>query len=155
MKHKQILLAEDNEDDVKLTLRAFKKCQIHNIIVVQNGVEALDYLLGRGSYQNPTPPLPHMVLLDLNLPKLNGLEVLKTLRSCKRTCLLPVIILTSSREEKDILQSYQLGANSYIRKPVDFSKFKEVVQQLGHYWLVLNELPNPNPKENHGFPAKS
>ncbi|MBP2662701.1 MAG: response regulator receiver protein [Firmicutes bacterium] len=139
MSGKIILLVEDNPDDEALTLRALKKNNILNqVVIAHDGVEAVNYLLGPDSANNP---VPQIILLDLKLPKMNGLEVLKCLRSDERTKLLPVIILTSSREEQDLLNSYDLGANSYIRKPVDFNQFIAAVQQLGLYWLVLNEIP--------------
>jgi CheY-like chemotaxis protein len=133
-----ILLVEDNPDHVALTVRALKKNNIANdVVVASDGAEALDMLTGRKGQGT----LPSVVLLDLKLPKVDGLEVLRTLRSDERTRLLPVVILTSSDEERDVLQSYQLGANSYIRKPVDFTQFLEATKQLGLYWLVLNEPP--------------
>jgi two-component system, response regulator len=139
MRGKIILLVEDNPDDEALTLRALKKNNILNqVVIAHDGVEAVNYLLGPDSANNP---VPQIILLDLKLPKMNGLEVLKCLRSDERTKLLPVIILTSSREEQDLINSYDLGANSYIRKPVDFNQFIAAVQQLGLYWLVLNEIP--------------
>ena len=135
MKDKIILLIEDNPDDVELTLRAFKKNKILNEVVVKNdGVEALAYLA-------QAVTLPTVILLDLNLPKLSGVEVLQQIRADERLKLLPVVILTSSKEEQDIIKSYGNGANSFIRKPVDFEQFTEVVQQLGMYWLLLNEPP--------------
>jgi two-component system, response regulator len=139
-----ILLVEDNPDDEELTLRALTKSNIVNPVhVVRDGVEALDYLFARGSYATrDTRSLPQIMLLDLKLPKMDGLEVLKAVRSDPRTRRLPVVVLTSSREEQDIATSYDLGANSYVRKPVDFTQFVEAVRQLGLYWLVLNE-PNP------------
>ena len=143
MKGKIILLVEDSPDDVLLTLRALKKNNILNeVVVVSDGVEALDYLFGAGAYADrDTKILPQLVLLDLKLPKIEGLEVLRRLRDDVRTKLLPVVVLTSSDEELDIVASYKLGANSYIRKPVDFRQFTEAVQQLGLYWLVLNQGP--------------
>ena len=143
MADKIILLVEDNPDDEKLTLRALHKNNISNeVVVAHDGVEALEYLLGSGSQAgNNSNPLPQVVLLDLNLPKLNGLEVLRRLRAEERTRLLPVVILTSSNEEQDRISGYALGANSYVRKPVDFSQFMEAARQLGLYWLVLNEAP--------------
>lgn len=141
MENKIILLVEDDPDDEALTLRALKKNRILNEVkVARDGVEALDYLLGRGDYAGrSTRSLPQVVLLDLRLPKLDGLEVLRQLRADNRTCLLPIVVLTSSDEERDIVESYRLGANSYVRKPVDFAQFSEAVRQLGLYWLVLNE----------------
>jgi two-component system response regulator len=138
-----ILLVEDNPDDVDLTLRAFQKNNIANeVIVARDGVEALDYLFARGSHANRDPARsPSVVLLDLKLPRLDGLEVLGQIRADGRTKLLPVVILTSSKEEQDLIKGYALGANSYIRKPVDFAQFMEAVRQLGLYWLVLNEGP--------------
>jgi two-component system, response regulator len=141
-----ILLVEDNADDETLTLRALKKNNIKNdIVVARDGVEALDYLFGTGAHQGrDLSVMPHVILLDLKLPKIDGLEVLRRVRSEPRTKLLPVVILTSSNEEQDRIRGYGLGANSYIRKPVDFSQFIEAVRQLGLYWLVLNE-PAPIP----------
>ncbi len=138
-----ILLVEDNADDEALTLRAFKKSNLRNeVIVARDGVEALDYLFGTGEYEGrDTNVMPHLVLLDLKLPKIDGLEVLQRLRADPRTQLLPVVILTSSREQEDMIKGYSLGANSYVRKPVDFSQFMDAIQQLGLYWLVLNERP--------------
>lgn len=138
-----ILLVEDNPDDEVLTLRALGKNNITNeVIVARDGVEALDFFFGSG--KNPgsdETPLPQVVLLDLKLPKVDGLEVLRRLRADPRTRLLPIVILTSSNEEKDLIEGYGLGANSYIRKPVDFERFVEAVRQLGLYWLLLNESP--------------
>ena len=138
-----ILLVEDNADDEALTLRALKKNNIANeVVVVRDGAEALDYLFATGAHVGrDTSDGPQVILLDLKLPKVDGLEVLRRLRSDHRTKLLPVVILTSSREEQDIINGYSLGANSYIRKPVDFEKFVEAVRQLGLYWLLLNEPP--------------
>ena len=138
-----ILLVEDNADDEVLTLRALKKNNIGNeVAVARDGVEALDYLFGTGAYEGrDLTSMPNLILLDLKLPKLDGLEVLKRLRADERTRLLPVVILTSSKEEQDRIAGYGLGANSYVRKPVDFNQFIEAVRQLGLYWLVLNEPP--------------
>ena len=138
-----ILLVEDNPDDEALTLRALKKNNIVNqVVVARDGAEALDYLFGTGKYSGREPnQLPQVILLDLKLPKVDGLEVLRQLRADKRTKLLPVVILTSSNEEQDRFRGYDLGANSYVRKPVDFSQFIDAVRQLGLYWLVLNERP--------------
>jgi two-component system response regulator len=143
MSDKIILLVEDNADDEKLTLRALKKNNIGNeVVVTRDGMEALDYLLGTGVYEGKKlNGLPQVVLLDLKLPKLDGLEVLRHLRANERTKLLPVVILTSSNEEQDRIAGYALGANSYVRKPVDFNQFMEAARQLGLYWLVLNEAP--------------
>lgn len=135
---RHILLVEDNPDDVDLTLMAFGKSNIYNEVrVARDGEEALQMLLGREGEE--PPKMPAVVLLDLNMPKVNGLEVLREIRNTERTRRLPVVILTSSSEEKDIVRGYDLGANSYIRKPVDFGKFVDAVKQLGLYWLVLNE----------------
>lgn len=142
MEKKAILLVEDNPDDVELVMRAFKKHNIKNGEVARDGAEALDILFGTGEYADrKSRHLPTIVLLDLNLPKIDGLEVLKRLRSDERTKLLPVVIFTSSKEERDLVESYTLGANSYIRKPVDFVQFADAVRQLGAYWLLLNEQP--------------
>ena len=140
---KVILLVEDNQDDEELALLAFKKGQVANrIVVARDGVEAIEYLMGSGRYADvPDHVLPQMVLLDLKLPKVDGLEVLRRIRSEPRTRRIPVIILTSSREEEDLIRSYDLGANSYVRKPVDFQQFVEAVRQLQLYWLVINEPP--------------
>lgn len=145
MKEKIILLVEDNPDDEILTLRALKKNNIMNeVIVVRNGVEALDYLFCRGNYEGRSlEKQPELILLDLKLPQIDGLEVLREIRKNNKTRFLPVVVLTSSKEEKDIIESYRLGVNSYIQKPVDFKQFIEAVKQLGLYWLVLNiSLPD-------------
>ena len=143
--HKKIiLLVEDNPDDEMLTLRAMRKNNIANeIVVARDGAEALDYIFGIGKYadRNPTEK-PQVILLDLNLPKIGGLEVLRKIRENPRSAFLPVVILTSSKEERDLVESYRFGANSYIRKPVDFTQFSEAIRQLGLYWLVLNEVPD-------------
>jgi len=143
MTDKMILLVEDNRDDEVLTLRALRKNRITNeVVVVRDGAEALEYLFGTGRYQGrDTTVMPDLVLLDLKLPKIDGLEVLRRLRASEGTRALPVVILTSSAEEQDVLKSYGLGANSYIRKPVDFDEFTEAARQLGVYWLVLNQGP--------------
>ncbi|ODS30483.1 MAG: response regulator receiver protein [Candidatus Scalindua rubra] len=140
---KIILLVEDNPDDVELTLRALKTNNIRNeVVVVNDGAEALDYVFGTGAYAGrDTSIMPVVILLDLKLPKVDGLEVLKRLRSDERTKLIPVVVLTTSDEEKDMVESYKNGANSYIRKPVDFASFREAVQQLKVYWILLNEPP--------------
>ena len=143
MSDKTILLVEDNPDDVTLTLRALKKNNLLNeVVVARDGVEALDFLFSEGSYAGRSPEhLPELILLDLKLPKVDGLEVLKRIRASQLTKLLPVVILTSSNEQSDIISGYELGVNSYIRKPVDFEQFIEAVRQLGLYWLVLNQTP--------------
>jgi CheY-like chemotaxis protein len=138
---KIILLVEDNPDDIELTRRALKKNNIMNeVVVARDGVEALDYLFATGPHEGRDEnSKPQVILLDLNMPRLNGLEVLQRIRSDERTKLLPVVVLTTSNEERDRVESMKLGANSYVRKPVDFIQFAEAVQQLGLYWLVLNE----------------
>lgn len=143
MTEKIILLVEDNPDDEELALLAFEKSNVANdVVIARDGSEALDYLFGNGAYAGrDVGMLPQVVLLDLKLPKISGLEVLQKIRSDSRTRRLPVVILTSSREEQDLIESYDLGANSYIRKPVDFSQFLHAVKQLQLYWLVLNEPP--------------
>jgi two-component system, response regulator len=148
MMRRIILLVEDNTDDEALTLRAFKKANIANdVVVVRDGQEALDYLFAAGQYAGrDVTDLPAVILLDLKLPKIDGLEVLRRLRRDERTKLAPVVILTSSREERDVISGYSLGANSYIRKPVDFEQFIDAVRQLGLYWLLLNE---PVPHKGH------
>ena len=140
---KVILLVEDNPDDEVLTRRALKKNNIGNeVVVARDGAEALDYLFGTGTYEGrDLRVMPQVVLLDLKLPRVDGLEVLRRIRADERTRLLPVVILTSSREQRDLVEGYGCGANSYIRKPVDFAQFVEAVRQLGLYWLVLNETP--------------
>ena len=141
MRTSTILLVEDNPDDEMLALRAFKKNNITNeIVVARDGVEALDYLFGRNTHEGrDLHPQPSLILLDLKLPKLDGLEVLKSLRANEHTKLIPVVVMTTSKEEDDLVRSYTLGANSYIRKPVDFNQFIDAVRQVGLYWLVLNE----------------
>ena len=145
METKLILLVEDNADDELLLLRALKKNHIHNrVVVARDGVEALDYLFSTGAYAGRDPePLPQLVLLDLKLPKVNGHEVLKRMRADPRTKYIPVVVLTSSIEEQDILSSYDLGANGFVQKPVDFNEFVEVAQQLGVYWLGINRSVYP------------
>ena len=137
----EILLVEDNPDDVELTLRAFRKSNVANeVIVARDGVEALEYLFATGQYAGRDPDaLPQVVLLDLNLPRVDGLQVLQRVRAHPKTKLLPVVILTSSTEERDLVSGYSLGANSYVRKPVDFEQFADSVKQLGLYWLLLNQ----------------
>jgi two-component system response regulator len=143
MRDAAILLVEDNDDDVALTIRAFKKNNIRNTVVVaRDGVEALDYLFATGAHSGrDRNDLPQVVLLDLKLPKLEGLEVLRRSRAEERTKTLPIVVLTSSKEEQDLIASYRLGCNSYVRKPVDFDEFVEAARQLGLYWLLLNEAP--------------
>lgn len=144
MHQKIILLVEDNPDDEVLTLRALRKNNIMNeVIVARDGQQALDYFFGEGASARLAPTV---VLLDLKLPKIDGLEVLRRIRADQRTCAQPIVILTSSKEEQDIISGYRLGANSYIRKPVDFNQFIEAIRQLGLYWLVLNE-PAPFQRE--------
>ena len=147
MNERTILLVEDNADDVKLTLRAFKHNKISNeIIVAGDGAEALDYMFGTGRFAGrDVIHLPAVVFLDLKLPKMDGLEVLRRIRADARTTIQPVVVLTSSKEEEDRIRAYKLGANSYVRKPVDFDQFIEAARQLGLYWLVLNEPP-PEPR---------
>ena len=143
MDNKSILLVEDNPDDEALTLRALKKNNIRNeVVVARDGAEALDYLFGTGHFVGrDMSVMPTVTLLDIKLPKIDGLAVLRRMRADERTKLLPVVILTSSKEEQDLIDGYKLGANSYIRKPVDFNQFTEAVRELGLYWLVLNETP--------------
>ena len=141
--NKVILLVEDNPDDEALTLRAFKRSHVMNpIAVARDGIEALDFLFARGAHSDRVgAPLPTLIILDLKLPKLDGLGVLKALRADARTQLIPVVILTSSKEEQDLISGYSLGANSYVRKPVDFTEFLEAVKILGIYWLMMNQAP--------------
>ena len=135
-----ILLVEDNPDDVDLTMRALRRSHLMNeVVVMKNGADALEFLFQEGRYARRDPEPPQLVLLDINLPKVSGLEVLKRMREREATRLLPVVMLTTSNEERDVLQSYRSGANSYVRKPVSFADFTEAVAQLGLYWLVLNE----------------
>lgn len=143
LEEKIILLVEDNADDEELTIRTLQKNHLKNkIVVVRDGVEALDYLFGTGEYKDRDLSVsPVLIMLDIKLPKLNGLEVLKKIKSDSRTKFIPVVILTSSDEEKDLVDSYQLGANSYVRKPVDFAEFQNSVRQLALYWVLLNESP--------------
>jgi len=143
VKGKTILLVEDNPDDEALTVRALKKNNIMNeVVVARDGAEALDYLFCQGAWANrEATDSPAVILLDLKLPKVDGLEVLKRLRAHDATRLYPVVILTSSKEERDLIEGYRLGANSYIRKPVDFAQFTDAIGHLGLYWLVLNEIP--------------
>jgi two-component system response regulator len=145
MNNKVILLVEDNPRDEALTLRALRKSNIGNeIIVARDGVEALDYLFGTGtSAGRDTSEMPQLILLDLKLPKVDGLQVLRKLREDERTKRLPVVIFTSSNEEEDLINSYNLGANSYVRKPVEFEQFLDATRQLGLYWLVLNQTAPP------------
>ena len=141
----QILLVEDNADDVELTLRAFRKSDLVNTVTVaRDGVEALDYLLATGSHADRAGnQLPDLVLLDIKLPRVDGLQVLERLRANPRTKLLPIVVLTSSIEPKDLLTCYRLGANSYVRKPIDFQQFSKALHQIGSYWLQTNQAPPP------------
>jgi CheY-like chemotaxis protein len=142
MNNKVILLVDDNPDDVKLTIRALRKGNVLNdVVVAQDGVEALDYLFCRGKFAGRDGKLPQVVLLDLKMPRVDGLEVLQAMRGNERTRLLPVVVLTTSSEDRDKVESYRLGANSFVRKPVDFSQFVVAARQLGLYWLVVNEAP--------------
>ena len=143
MNKSTILLVEDNPDDEIFTLRALKKNNIGNeVVVVRDGVEALDFLFCKGAYVDRDPrDLPQLVLLDIKLPKVDGLEVLRRIRADERTRLLPVVILSSSKEQQDLIEGYKGGANSYVRKPVEFTQFAEAIRELGLYWLVLNETP--------------
>jgi CheY-like chemotaxis protein len=139
---RRILLAEDDPNDVELTLSALAQHRLLNeIVVVRDGAEALDYLYARGAYQHRQPGLPSFVLLDLKMPKVDGLEVLRVIKSDAALRAVPVVVLTSSREERDLVKSYQLGVNAYVVKPVDFSAFVEAVRALGGFWAALNELP--------------
>jgi two-component system response regulator len=151
MNNKVILLAEDNPDDEALTLRALKKNNITNeVVVAHDGAEALDFIFGANQHAGrDVREWPSMVLLDLKLPKVNGLEVLKKIRGDARTHGIPVVILTSSKEEQDVAESYGLGVNSYVRKPVDFTQFLDAVKQIGLYWLLLNEPPIPCQRATH------
>lgn len=151
MKDRVILMVEDTRDDADLALLALKKNNIPNdVVLAQDGAEALDYLFGRGAHAGrDSHDTPQVILLDLNLPKVSGLEVLRRIRADERTKFTPVVVLTSSKEEQDLVSSYAHGANSYIRKPVDFVQFSEVIRQLGLYWLLLNELP-PRITPNEG-----
>lgn len=143
MNEKSILLVEDNPDDEALAMRALRKNNILNeVVVARDGAEALDYLFGTGTYAGRDMGImPSVILLDLKLPKIDGLEVLRRLRADERTKLIPIVILTSSREDEDMIKGYKYGANSYIRKPVNFAEFVEAVGKLGVYWLLLNEVP--------------
>lgn len=138
-----ILLVEDNQDDVDLTLRALTRQAITNpVVVVRDGAQAMDFLLGRGEYQGrDTKELPVLVLLDINLPRLSGIEVLRQIRQNQTTKMVPVVMLTTSKQDQDVVESYTSGANSYVQKPIDFAEFSEAVRQLGNYWLTVNETP--------------
>jgi CheY-like chemotaxis protein len=138
----EILLVEDNSTDAELAIRALRKKNLaNNLVWVKDGVEALDFIFCKGQYENRVNSTPKLILLDLKLPKIDGIEVLRTLKSDARTKTVPVVVLTSSHEERDIVESYQLGVNSYIVKPVDFDKFLEMVSQVGLYWSVVNKVP--------------
>jgi CheY-like chemotaxis protein len=145
MNEVEILYVEDDAADVELTMIALQQSAIANTIhIARDGVEALDYLFCRGPHANRDFLVPRLVLLDLKLPKISGLEVLRAIRSDERTQLIPVVILTSSREQRDLVDSYKLGVNSYIQKPVDFEQFNQTIKQLGMYWVVVNQVPAPN-----------
>ena len=148
MENKTILLVEDNPDDEALILHSLERNNFMNrVVVVHDGAEALDYLFGAGLYAERNVSItPQVILLDLKLPKIDGLEVLYRVRTDERTALLPVVVLTSSDEERDIVESYKRGANSYVRKPIDFSQFSETIRQLGVYWLILNQAPTHKQK---------
>lgn len=138
----RILLVEDNPDDVELTVHALKRNNIVNPIeILRDGQEALDYLFYKGKYSSASHPLPNLILLDLKLPKVDGIEILERIKNDRKLKLLPVVVLTSSKEENDVIKSYDLGVNSYIRKPVDFDQFVDTVKQIGFYWLLMNEQP--------------
>ena len=144
--NRAMLLVEDNPTDEKLTVRAFKKSGVTNeVVVVHDGAEALDYLFATGKYAARDPVLPAVVMLDLKLPRIDGLEVLRRIRADERTQCLPVVILTASKEHEDVARSYSLGANAYVRKPVDFGEFAEAAKTLGLFWLLLNEPPPARP----------
>lgn len=142
--NKKILLVEDNQDDEELTIMAFEKNNLKNpIIVARDGAEALDYMFGNGTYKGrDVTDLPQIIILDLKLPKVDGLNVLKRIREDERTRSTPVVILTSSKEDRDMIEAYKLGTNAYVRKPVDFLEFTQAVTQLGLFWLILNEFPS-------------
>ncbi len=146
MSDRIVLLVEDNQDDEELTRMAFTENHIVNkLVVARDGAEALDYLFATGVHEGrAADEMPEVILLDLNLPKLSGLDVLKAIRADVRTALLPVVVLTSSKEQEDIMRSYQLGANAYVRKPVDFGEFTEAAKQLGLFWFLLNRTPQRN-----------
>jgi two-component system response regulator len=138
-----ILLIEDNPDDVELAIHAFKKNNIINpVVIMRDGQSALDYLFYRGTHANSAHPLPVLILLDLKLPKIDGIDILRRIKADRKRKLIPIVVLTSSKEEKDVIESYDLGVNSYIRKPVDFDQFVETVKQIGFYWLLINEIPS-------------
>ncbi len=138
----RILLVEDNPDDVELTVHALKKNNIVNpVTVARDGQEALDYLFYKGKHASSEHQIPHVILLDLKLPKVDGIEVLQKIKNDRKLKLVPVVVLTSSKEESDLIKSYDLGVNSYIRKPVDFDQFVETVKQIGFYWMLINEQP--------------
>lgn len=138
-----ILLVEDNPDDELLTRRALRKNRVPNeIVVIRDGAAAIDFLMAQGEYAGRTKQQPDLILLDLKMPKVDGLELLKTIRADKRTAMLPVVVLTTSNEQSDIRRSYAYGANSYVRKPVDFDQFTDSMRLIGEYWLALNELPS-------------